>query len=334
MPAAGECPWIESAIESVLRQKHPDFELIILDDVVNRKTFGRICRYKNDFRVRIYRNASRLGPGGSRNRIIGLSRGEYIVPCDADDIMLPGCLEHLSRYLDRHPGTDTVYADLISVDHDRNHRVCVAGRDCAEIWDLQENAVNHPGSMTRKASILRAGGYDEDVLVDDWSLWLKLSERGVIRYLPGKIYYLYRRHRKGISYNPESLGDDIWRIRRRAVRRRYGMDILDIKRAPKKTGKIFPDDIFEKEKPCIEKKLGPLVFVMGDAGRQFYRFGGTEAFIWRRLDKPRAVKDLARMVEKNYFVSRKKALGDLRDFAGALSREGLIKKSRKKPPSG
>ena len=62
--------------------------------------------------------------------------------------------------------------------------------------------------------MLKVGGYDESVYsVDDWSLWLKLSEVSRVAYLRGEIFYLWRRH-------PASL----WLWRRSPQRRRAPHD--------------------------------------------------------------------------------------------------------------
>ncbi len=227
MPVHNARLYVAAAIESVLAQDHPSFELVVVDDASTDGTAEALHRFEGHPRIRIVSNKKRRGRGASRNLITRLSKGAYLSPCDADDLMLKGNLKALSRYLDCHPRVGVVYADMQLETVDKRGRVLkkreIKGRDCNETWDLFDNAVNHPGCMMRKSCLLKVGGYDEDIdYGDDWSLWMKLGEVTRFTYLPNKVYYLWRRHPGSIKkYTPRNL-KDFARIRMEAVRRRYG----------------------------------------------------------------------------------------------------------------
>ncbi|HTL71039.1 MAG TPA: glycosyltransferase family A protein [Candidatus Eisenbacteria bacterium] len=227
MPVHNARPYVAAAIESVLAQDHPSFELVIVDDGSTDGTAGVLQRYRDRPGVRIVSNKKRLGRGRSRNLITRLSRGIYLSPCDADDVMLPGNLKTLGRYLDRHPDVGAVYADVRMETVDRRGRVLkqngIRGRDCNRTWDLFDYAVNHPGCMMRKSCLVRVGGYDEKVAyVDDWSLFLKLAEITRIRYLPGRAYYVWRQHPGNVRKCTRRDLMDLARLRHEAFVRRYG----------------------------------------------------------------------------------------------------------------
>lgn len=223
MPAYNASKFIRDAIESVLSQDDDSFELLIADDASSDDT-GEITRsYRKDPRVRFLTHKKNRGVGRTRNKLVRLAKGKYITPCDADDIMLAGNLKRLSGVLDQNPRIGAVYGDVWAIEEDRSAPPRVTGKDYRKVWDLLNNAINHPGSMIRKSLILKVGGYDEkSYSMDDWGLWLKLAEVTRFKYLRGEIYYVYRRHPKSLTRTDKRVVQDAERLRNEAIRRRYG----------------------------------------------------------------------------------------------------------------
>ena len=243
MPAFNVGPYVDEAVDSVLSQDFRSFELIIVDDHSTDHTWPLIKKYARRPNVRIERNRRNLGAGATRNFITSLARGRYVVPCDADDLLLPDALGRLSGFLDRHPAVGAVYADVIEINTDRHDVVIqppgIRGQDHRRTWDLIDNVVNHAGSMIRRRFIERVGGYDENVYsVDDWSLWLKLAEISRIEYLPGEIYYVWRRHPGSLTRTDPHWQRDVARIRTEAVARRYAVSGKRLDRGLKLEGRV------------------------------------------------------------------------------------------------
>ncbi len=226
MPVYNASQYVEEAIESVLAQDYGPFELLIADDGSKDSTLEVISQYKRHPKVRIYSNKKNLGSGATRNRLVRLTKSEYITPCDSDDLMLPGNLRKLSHFLDAHSRIGVVYGDLLVLEVDKDNAPlsppCVLGGDHDQVWDLLDNAVNHPGSMIRKSLILKVGGYDETVYsVDDWSLWLKLAEITKFKHLKGEIYYVWKRRSTGLTKTNPRRRSDVLKIVSEAIERRY-----------------------------------------------------------------------------------------------------------------
>jgi glycosyltransferase involved in cell wall biosynthesis len=82
------------AIESVLAQTFPDFELIVVDDGSTDAT-GDLVRAATDPRVRYVRQDNQ-GLSAARNAGVGASSGRYVVFLDDDDIAMPIWLERFA----------------------------------------------------------------------------------------------------------------------------------------------------------------------------------------------------------------------------------------------
>ena len=92
--------YLESALDSLLSQDYPNFELIISDNASTDRTAQICARYaERDTRIRYYRNASNLGAEENFNHVFRLSRGDYFMWAAHDDLWhttyVTRCLEGL-----------------------------------------------------------------------------------------------------------------------------------------------------------------------------------------------------------------------------------------------
>jgi len=102
---------IEASIRSVLAQATVTVEVLVCDDASTDGT-AQVVEAIEDPRVRLVRNASNLGPGGSRNRLMRLARGDYVAFLDADDQMAPERLATMLGVAREHPGA-LVFDDIL-----------------------------------------------------------------------------------------------------------------------------------------------------------------------------------------------------------------------------
>lgn len=88
-PAYNRERYIRQAIDSVLAQSFPDFELFVIDDGSTDTTPQILESYGQ--RIKALRQANQ-GPEVARNKAAALAQGEYLVLLDSDDLLLPGAL--------------------------------------------------------------------------------------------------------------------------------------------------------------------------------------------------------------------------------------------------
>jgi glycosyltransferase involved in cell wall biosynthesis len=92
MAAKNYARFLPAAIDSVLGQTRPDWELIIVDDGSTDSTAIVVQWYLGDLRIR-YLGSDRLGQSRAKNLGLAFCRGDYIAYLDADDIWEPTKLE-------------------------------------------------------------------------------------------------------------------------------------------------------------------------------------------------------------------------------------------------
>jgi len=103
IPCYNQARFLPEAIESVLSQGYPDFEVVVVDDGSQDETFEVAAGYAaRDRRVRFVRQQNR-GLAGARNRGLADSEGAYVIFLDSDDRLVEGSLEVGVRELVAHP---------------------------------------------------------------------------------------------------------------------------------------------------------------------------------------------------------------------------------------
>lgn len=87
MPTYNSARYVGCAIESVLAQSEPSWELLVVDDGSSDNTRDVVKAYERaDRRIKFVANDANIGAAKSRNRAIGMSGGRYVAFLDSDDM--------------------------------------------------------------------------------------------------------------------------------------------------------------------------------------------------------------------------------------------------------
>lgn len=99
MPAFNAELHVAQAIESVLQQTYPHFELLILNDGSTDQTAKIINQFDDERIVKIHLNQNK-GLVNARNQLVSAAQGDYIAFLDADDIAFPSRLQLQVSFLE------------------------------------------------------------------------------------------------------------------------------------------------------------------------------------------------------------------------------------------
>lgn len=106
IPTYNRAHLIETTIQSVLTQTHPDYEVIVVDDGSTDNTQEIISKYLSEnFRYFKIPNSER---GAARNVGTNHARGKYVNWFDSDDEMLPNHVETIRKMIDQHHSPEVI----------------------------------------------------------------------------------------------------------------------------------------------------------------------------------------------------------------------------------
>ncbi|WP_168224992.1 glycosyltransferase family 2 protein [Azoarcus sp. DD4] len=182
--------FLSQAIESVLQQTWPDFELVVIDDASPDDTTERVSQHLNDKRVRYLCNERNLGAQGNWNRCLDVARGRYIKVLPHDDLLSPDCLERQVDALERHPDAVLAFGARRIIDS-RNRQLFikrppwptgqVSARDVLRgCVRGGTNLIGEPGAVLfRRSAAVKAGAFDASIpYVLDLDYWSRLLAQG------------------------------------------------------------------------------------------------------------------------------------------------------------
>ncbi len=90
------------AVDSALRQRTADLEILVVDDCSMDGTWELLQTY-HDPRLRLVRNEQRLGLFGNFSRCLELAQGEYVRLLCSDDCLMPDCLDQEIAMMEKYP---------------------------------------------------------------------------------------------------------------------------------------------------------------------------------------------------------------------------------------
>ena len=95
VPSYNHAHFIEECLDSVHDEDWPSLELLVLDDCSTDDSYHAAsawaARHRARFeRVEVVQNDVNSGVGATMNRLVAMSRGEYLVPLASDDLLVRG----------------------------------------------------------------------------------------------------------------------------------------------------------------------------------------------------------------------------------------------------
>jgi hypothetical protein len=178
MPARNVAPYVDAAVESILRQSFTDFELVIRDDGSTDGTRERLRIWAGrDPRIRLF-EGEQTGLAGSSNWIVQRARAPLVARMDGDDIARPDRLERQLAVLRRDHEVLMVgsLSDSIDASGDRI-RAMDRWRIVRRSWFAP---FQHTSVMFRRDAFDTIGGYHPLSYCEDWDFFLRMANEGRI----------------------------------------------------------------------------------------------------------------------------------------------------------
>ncbi|HEV7372959.1 glycosyltransferase family A protein [Arenibaculum sp.] len=179
IPAYNRADLLPRALDSVLAQDYPAFEVLVVDDGSTDGTAAVVAGY-GDPRIRYLPQDRNRGVAAARNRGLREARGEFVAFLDSDDEWLPRKLSlQVALFAGGSRRLGLVYTGVESVvgQGEREVELPVHRGDVHALM-LLRNVVHGGGSNVMiRASVVATVGYFDETLpaIEDYEYWLRIA---------------------------------------------------------------------------------------------------------------------------------------------------------------
>ena len=184
---------IEQAINSVLSQTYPDFELLVVNDCSTDKTAMLAeAIVKKDDRVRLISNEKNSGVSYTRKHGLEEASGEWVAILDSDDAWAPEKLEKQIN-LQKKTNADLLFTGSAFMDADGKpiDWYLAAPAEVTYRQLLKQNVLSNSSALVRKELYAKYYAVG-DGMHEDFALWLNILKDGRKAYRVDEPLLIYR----------------------------------------------------------------------------------------------------------------------------------------------
>jgi glycosyltransferase involved in cell wall biosynthesis len=190
--------YVHQALDSVRNQTYPNIQLIIFDDHSKDDSVDLIEEWIAQYRYPclFLRHSENMGICRSFNDALGYAKGEYIAVLAADDAWLPHKTSVQIEQFARAAGNvAVVFSDALLMDsvgklmegtfipRFRGEAGPISLENLfIDLW--KRNYIPAMATLVRADYLRAVGKYDEDLIFEDWDLWLRLSHKFRFEFQP------------------------------------------------------------------------------------------------------------------------------------------------------
>lgn len=215
VPCFNHADFIEQTLCSVLDQKYPNLELLVIDGGSTDGSVELIKKHKHHISYWV----SEPDRGQTHALVKGFSKATGDIQCwlNSDDMHGKNTLFEVAAYFQAHPDVDAVYGDTIWIARDGG--VIGVQREIPFnrfIWLYTRNYVPGMSMFWRRELYERAGGLNPEFnLSMDADLWIRFADAGKIKHVR-RIWSRMRYYpeQKNLRLREKSDAEDL-KIRRR-----------------------------------------------------------------------------------------------------------------------
>lgn len=215
--------YIEETLESIYKQSYENLELLISDDCSKDDTIEIVNKWialekvkKRFVDIRVITVPQNTGISANCNRAIAGASADWFKSIAGDDILLPDCITDNMAFANANPQVNILFSQvrIYQDDFREEHYVRttpeifpdnlmaphLTAEDQFKLLVVSDRIHYTPSYFCNRQAILKVGGYDEkNRLVEDYPMWLKLTQSGERLNYFHKETVGYRIHSKAMN---------------------------------------------------------------------------------------------------------------------------------------
>src|SRR5215212_137523 len=187
--------FLRDSLSSVFAQDYDHLEIIVIDDASKDASPAMIRDFIRDNNITTWqlklRNENR-GFCNNLNDVLSVAKGEFLFVLAGDDCMAPDRISSLVRRAEEMSDAyAVVYSDCNIIDENNRQvypsfighyspkKIHLPEGDV--LVDMTEwNFIPNTAVLMRISALKNIGGFDEKMMLEDYSTWLTLADRGYL----------------------------------------------------------------------------------------------------------------------------------------------------------
>lgn len=202
MPAFNAGNYIENAVDSVLNQTYPNWELIIIDDGSTDDTLNIISEIsKVDKRIFILKNKVNLGVSATRNKGVKFANYDWIAFLDSDDLWAQDKLDKQVEMI-KHKNASFIFTSYTFMNTEGiYYKGVFEAPQVIDYKQLRKQNVINTSSVLTKKKYLEDFPMEQDNMHEDFATWLRILKKYGVAHSVKEPLTVYRISRDSKSGN-------------------------------------------------------------------------------------------------------------------------------------
>lgn len=196
--------FVKQSIQSVLAQTYSNIELIVIDDASSDGSVNVITQLAEANHFYFERQSENKGISETLNRALLKAKGKYVAFLASDDCMLPERIEKQVATMEQDLSVGLCYGmtQAINAKGKPVDGPAIFKGFKGDVFKrlLFSNFIPAPTVMVRRELFSQVGGFDKNIKIEDWYMWLKLAKVCKFDFID-EVLACYRQHENNFSKN-------------------------------------------------------------------------------------------------------------------------------------
>ena len=209
-PSLNQVSFIEETILSVLSQKYPNLEYLVIDGGSTDGTLDTLKKYSDRL---TWISEKDSGQSSAINKGLRMATGDVVAFLNSDDLYEQGTLAMVGDYFARHENAFWLTGYCLNIDQN-GHEIRSFIRDYKNFWLRWNhyqvlkvlNFISQPSTFWRRSTMSEVGFLDESLhYTMDYDYWLRLGRKFPLHVIRKNLsrFRLHEQSKSGTTYHDQ-----------------------------------------------------------------------------------------------------------------------------------
>lgn len=212
IPSYNHEKYVSDSIKSVLNQTYKNIELIVIDDGSKDNSVSIIQKLADEYKFKFIHRPNK-GLCATLNEGLNLANGKYFCAVASDDKFILDKIEKQVKFMEENPDVAVCCGNHIEFNENYENKISLKFDKKYDFETMLEfDLISAPTAMIKSEVLKSLGGYDENMIIEDLDMWLRITHVGYkIAHIDEYLAY-YRKHATNTTANYAKMVDGVEKV--------------------------------------------------------------------------------------------------------------------------